>query len=92
MACGAGIENCEDIDHELVPMCENDPRTTWRSNLIHVDFSGNLISQRASSFIFEGEGDEDLPSTASEWVFITKSGNLASVVDLSFGVGLEILK
>ena len=42
--------------------------------------------------IFEGEEDEDLPSTASEWVFKTKSGNLASVVDLSFGVGLEILK
>ena len=41
---------------------------------------------------FEGEEDEDLPSTASEWVFKTKSGNLASVVDLSFGAGLEILK
>ena len=92
LACGTGIENCEDIDQDLAPVCENDPRTTWRSNLIHVDFSGNLISQRASSFIFEGEDDEDLPSTASEWVFTTKSGNLASVVDLSFGVGLEILK
>ena len=92
MACGTGIENCEDIDQDLAPVCENDPRTTWRSNLIHVDFSGNLIWQRASSFVFEGEDEEDLPSTASEWVFKTKSGNLASVVDLSFGVGLEILK
>ena len=45
-----------------------------------------------NSFVFEGEDEEDLPSTASEWVFTTKSGNLASVVDLSFGVGLEILK
>ena len=92
LACGTGIEHCEDLDQDLMSVCENDPRTTWRSNLIHVDFSGNLIWQRTSSFIFEGEEDEDLPSTASEWVFTTKSGNLASVVDLSFGVGLEILK
>ena len=92
LACGTGIEHCEDLDQDLTSTCENDPRTTWRSNLIHVDFSGNLIWQRASSFVFEGEEDEDIPSTASEWVFTTKSGNLASVVDLSFGVGLEILK
>ena len=58
-------ENCEDIDQDLTSLCENDPRTSLRSNLIHVDFTGNLISQRASSFIFEGEDDEDLPSTAS---------------------------
>ena len=89
---GTGIEHCEDLDQDLTSVCENDPRTTWRSNLIHVDFSGNLIWQRASSFVFEGEEDEALPSTASEWVFKTKSGNIASVVDLSFGVGLEILK
>ena len=92
LACGTGIEHCEDLDQDLASVCENDPRTTWRSNLIHVDFSGNLIWQRATSFVFEGEDEEDLPSTASEWVFRTKSGNLASVVDLSFGVGLEILK
>ena len=92
LACGTGIEHCEDLDQDLTSVCENDPRTTWRSNLIHVDYSGNLIWQRASSFVFEGEEDEDIPSTASEWVFTTKSGNLASVVDLSFGIGLEILK
>ena len=92
LACGTGIEHCEDLDQDLTSVCESDPRSTWRSNLIHVDYSGNLIWQRASSFVFEGEEDEDIPSTASEWVFTTKSGNLASVVDLSFGVGLEILK
>ena len=92
LACGTGIEHCEDLDQDLTSVCENDPRTTWRSNLIHVDFSGNLIWQRASSFVFEEEDEEDLPSTASEWVFKTKSGALASVVDLSFGVGLEILE
>ena len=92
LACGTGIEHCEDLDQDLTLVCENDPRSTWRSNLIHVDFSGNLIWQRASSFVFEGEEEENLPSAASEWVFTTKSGNLASVVDLSFGIGLEILK
>ena len=42
--------------------------------------------------MFDGEEDEDVPSTASEWVFTTNRGGLASVVDLSFGMGLEILK
>ena len=37
------------------------------------------------------EGDDDVPSTASEWAFITKNGELASVVDLAFGIGLEII-
>ena len=92
LGCGTGIEHCEDLSWELSSVCKNDPRTTWRSYLIHMDFSGNLIWERASSFVFEGEDDEDLPATASEWVFTTKSGNLASVVDLSFGFGLEILK
>ena len=37
------------------------------------------------------EGEDDVPSTASEWAFITKNGELASVVDLAFGIGLEII-
>ena len=52
----------------------------------------NTKMQYDNESVDEGEDEEDLPSTASEWVFTTKSGNLASVVDLSFGVGLEILK
>ena len=73
----------------LRQICEGDPRTTWRSYLIKIDFNGNLVWQRASSFLF---GEDEVASTASEWVFTTQSGNLASVVDLSFGVGLEILE
>ena len=40
----------------------------------------------------QNDGEDEVVSTASEWVFTTQSGNLASVVDLSFGVGLEILE
>jgi len=89
LACGTGIEHCEDLSINLRQICEGDPRTTWRSYLIKIDFNGNLVWQRASSFLF---GEDEVASTASEWVFTTQSGNLASVVDLSFGVGLEILE
>ena len=44
-ACGTGIEDCEELEQNLRVICEDDPRTTWRSYLIHVDYSGNLISQ-----------------------------------------------
>ena len=92
VACGTGIEHCEDLSQSLRSVCKADPRTTWRSYLIHTDYAGHLIWQRASSFMFDGEEDEDVPSTASEWVFTTDRGGLASIVDLSFGMGLEILK
>ena len=90
VACGTGIEECEELGVSLRAVCEDDPRTTWRSYLIHIDLSGNLIWQRASSFTFDD--DDDVPSTASEWVFTTRHGDLASVVDLDFGIGIEILK
>ena len=52
----------------------------------------NLIWEKTGSFTFPGEeNEEDVPSTASEWIFQTQNGNFASVVDLGFGVGLEIL-
>jgi len=91
MACGTGIEECDELDGEIKNQCEEDPRTTWRSYLVRIDSAGNLIWEKASSFTFPGEEDDyDVPSTASEWVFITSSGELASVVDLAFGIGLEI--
>ena len=90
-ACGTGIEDCEDTEQSLRSICEDDPRTTWRSYLIHIDYSGNLLWQRASSFQFDDD-DEDVPSTASEWVFTTSHEDLASVVDLDFGLGIEVLK
>lgn len=88
-ACGTGIEDCEELEQNLRAICQDDPRNIWRSYLIHIDYSGNLISQRLSSFHFD---EKDVVSTASEWVFTTSRGNLASVVDLDFGVGIEVLK
>ena len=92
MACGTGIEGCDELNGEIRNQCEEDPRTTWRSYLIRIDSVGSLIWEKASSFTFPGEeGEDDVPSTASEWAFITKNGELASVVDLAFGIGLEII-
>ena len=92
MACGTGIEGCDELNGEIKNQCEEDPRTTWRSYLIRIDSVGSLIWEKASSFTFPGEeSEDDVPSTASEWVFITKNGELASVVDLAFGIGLEII-
>jgi len=79
------------MSKNLRSICKDDPRTAWRSYLIHIDFNGNLIWQRASAFRHDDDED-NVPSTASEWVFTTKSGNLASVVDLSFGIGIEVIK
>ena len=95
MACGTGIEECEmfENDNKLYKQCFNDPRTTWRSLLIRVDKNGKQLWQYVGSFVFPGEEDEfDVPSTASEYVFITSDNHIASVVDLGFGIGLQILE
>ena len=95
MACGTGIEECEmfENDNKLYKQCSNDPRTTWRSLLIRVDKDGKQLWQHVDSFVFPDEEDEfDVPSTASEYVFITSDNHIASVVDLGFGIGLQILE
>ena len=95
MACGTGIEECEmfENDNKLYKQCSNDPRTTWRSLLIRVDKDGKQLWQHVDSFYFPGEeSDYDVPSTASEYVFITSDNNIASVIDLGFGIGLQILE
>jgi hypothetical protein len=92
MACGTGIEECEDLPENVQIKCEEDPRTTWRSYLVKIDSSGDIIWEKTGSFTFPGEEDtDDLPSTASEWIFITQEGNAASIIDLAFGIGLEII-
>ena len=92
MACGTGIEGCEEFEGSLLKECLKDPRKTWRSYLIKINNDGDLIWEKTGSFTFPGEeNEEDVPSTASEWIFQTQNGNFASVVDLGFGVGLEIL-
>ena len=93
MACGTGIEECESVPENTQAKCEEDPRTTWRSYLVKIDSSGDIIWEKTGSFTFPGEEDtDDLPSTASEWIFITQEGNVASIIDLAFGIGLEILE
>ena len=92
IACGTGIEGCDELQGNLRNQCEKDPRTTWRSYLVRIDSEGKIIWEKTGSFTFPGEEDEeDVPSTASEWVFITKTGEIASVVDLAFGIGLELI-
>jgi hypothetical protein len=59
--------------------------------LVHTDFDGELIWEKTDSFIFDEEDDEYIPSAASEWVLLTKSGDIALTVDLDFGIGLQIL-
>ena len=55
--------------------------------------NGKQLWQHVDSFVFPGEEDEfDVPSTASEYVFITSDNHIASVVDLGFGIGLQILE
>lgn len=93
MACGTGIEECESVPENTQAKCEEDPRTTWRSYLVKIDSSGDIIWEKTGSFTFPGEEDtDDLPSTASEWIFITQEGYVASIIDLAFGIGLEILE
>ena len=48
-----------------------------------------MVWQKTDSFI--EEDDDWIPNTASEYVFITKDGRIASVLDLDFGFGLQIL-
>ena len=95
MACGTGIEECEmfENDNKLYEQCSNDPRTTWRSLLIRVDKNGKQLWQHVDSFFLPGEEEEfDVPATASEYVFINSDNHIASVVDLGFGIGLQILE
>ena len=80
------------LQGNLRNQCEEDPRTTWRSYLVRIDSEGKIIWEKTGSFTFPGEeNEEDVPSTASEWVFIKRNGEIASVVDLAFGIGLELI-
>ena len=84
-------QGCDELKGNLRNQCEEDPRTTWRSYLVRIDSEGKIIWEKTGSFTFNGEEDGDVPSAASEWVFITKNGEIASVVDLAFGIGLELI-
>ena len=91
MACGTGTHCDEFEDNErLYARCAADPREIWRSLLIKVDRQGKLVWYKTDSFI--EEDDDWIPNTASEYVFFTKDGRIASVLDLDFGFGLQVLE
>jgi hypothetical protein len=87
VACGTGIENCHEVDSTAADQkaCRSDPRRSWRSYLVGVSASGEVVWSRAESFVDDlGEAHE----SASEYIAIGPSGHLYSVVDQGFGVGL----
>ena len=98
MACGTGIEGCDPYpeDTELFAACIEDPRNTWRSMLLRVNQKGDLVWQRVDSYQFvednDGGENEEVPSSASEYVIITNEGHIASITDLAFGIGLQLLE
>ena len=87
LACGTGIEGCDEVEGDLYNECIADPRTMWRSLLIEIDSSGAELWSRTDSFVVEGESME----TASEYIIQGQDGAYASVMDQGFGIGLLIL-
>ena len=87
MGCGTGT-HCEEFEEnrDLYNQCIKDPRETWRSLLIRVDEYGKLIWQSVNSFVEENE----VITTASEYVIISEEGKIISVLDLAFGFGLQL--
>lgn len=86
LACGTGIEGCDEVEGSLKDECESDPRTMWRSLLIKVDSDGGESWSRTDSFSMDGE----LTETASEYVIKADEGVYASVMDQGFGIGLMV--
>ena len=89
MACGTGT-HCEEFkkDRRIYEQCIKDPGQTWMGLLIRVDQNGELKWQMADSFI---EDNMTIP-TASEYIIYTKNRKLISVLDLSFGFGVQLLE
>ncbi len=89
MACGTGT-HCDEFEEnrELYNQCIKDPRETWRSLLLQVDEHGELVWESAESFVEENE----VITTASEYVIRSKEGNIISVLDLAFGFGIQIIE
>ena len=98
MACGTGIEECEpfEADDALYDECTVDPRRTWRSLVIRVDAQGSPKWHRLDSYqrleAGEEEEEENAIATASEYVFVTRVGRIASITDLSIGIGLQLFE
>ena len=88
IACGTGIEGCDEVEGELYNECTSDPRTMWRSLLIEIDSNGEELWSRTDSYLFDGQ---EAAETASEYIVKGENGVYASVMDQGFGIGLLIL-
>ena len=87
MACGTGIEGCDEVEATAAEReaCRNDPRLRWRTWLVALDADGEVAWSRADSFVDEsGEVHE----SAAEFVVVDPAGTIHVVVDHAFGVGL----
>ena len=98
VASGTGIEGCDPWQGtdsnasriSILEECVSDPRSDWRGMITKFDAQGNQVWQRVDSFL-SPEGDPT-QSSACEYVSITSNGNLLSITDEAFGVGLLVLE
>ena len=92
LACGTGIEGCGMYapGTALSDECRADPRRIWRGLVIGLDGDGEVLWHRLDSFLFPGEYDAG--DAASEYVMVTEGGEVVSVVDQGFGIGLLVLE
>ena len=90
VGCGTGIEGCDEFSSgsAIGSECRNDPRTMWRGLVVKVDKNGQEVWSRVDSFV---EGSEHLES-ASEYVSLSATGEIMSVVDQGFGIGVLTLE
>ena len=93
VACGTGIEDCEAdfLDVETQLQCAMDPRVKWRSFIFHVNPDGDETWTRADSYYFPDDPGEGA-ATASEFLMKADNGEMISVMDQDFGIGLMILE
>jgi hypothetical protein len=87
VACGTGIEGCDAVEATAAEQekCQTDPRRAWRSHLVGLSAEGNVLWSRTDAFVDEvGEAFE----SAAEFVAVGSDGDVFSVVDQNFGIGL----
>lgn len=91
VACGTGIEGCDEVEDELYDECRSDPRQIWRGLVLEIDGDGEVLWSRLDSFRFPEDEEDEAADSASEYVILTDSGNVGSIVDQGFGIGLLML-
>ena len=87
VGCGSGIEGCEEVQATAPERerCQADPRRSWRSLLVGLSAEGEVLWTRTESFV---DGENEAHESASEFVLMTADGDVYSVMDHGFGVGL----